>query len=294
MKTLPRAGGIIGYKARLIVMAMALASGLGAAAAIVVSSGCSATQRAQTETTLAKALVSDQQSIELGKQLHKELDTQGVKYVHDSDVTGYVEGVAARIFDLARKDRTGIDYHVHVIDDPKTVNAFATPGGHIYVYSGLLLQAENEAELAGVLGHETGHVAGRHVERAMVNAYGVEALSAVALGKNPSMAAQLAASLAGTGVMSAHSRSEETEADEYGARYLSALGYQPEAMITFFRKLQASEGSTPRAMAWLQTHPVTQDRISHLKDYIRDNRLRGTELGESRYASMRSQVPGKS
>jgi predicted Zn-dependent protease len=260
-------------------------------ATALAGTGCASQKYVRTETALAQALVSDQQSLEIGEQVHAELASQGVRYVADPDVTGYVQGVAARIFDLARLDRPGMDYHVHVIDDPKTVNAFATPGGHVYVYSGLLLAADNEAEMAGVLGHESGHVAGRHVERAMVSEYGLQALASLALGKNPSLARQLAGSVIGTGIMSAHSRSEETEADEYGARYVSRLGYDPNGMITFFQKLQAQESRTPMAMAWLRTHPVTADRISDLKDFIRRNSLKGTTLGEDRYRAIKQQVP---
>ena len=87
------------------------------------------------------------------------------------------------------------------------------------MYTGLLLAADNEAELAGVLAHEAGHVVGRHSARAMVNAYGLQAITQVALGKNPGPAAQIAAQLAGGGRELAHGRSEETEADEYGAKY---------------------------------------------------------------------------
>ncbi len=261
-----------------------------AAALLIVVAGCSAQQRVQTETALAQALISDQQSAQIGEQVHAQLQSQGVHYVSDPEVTRYVEGVAGRIFDLARRDRPGVDFHVHVIDDSKTVNAFATPGGHVYVYSGLLLLAENEAEMAGVLAHESGHIVGRHIERAMVNSYGLQALAAVALGNDPSAAKQIAAGLVGTGVMRAHSRSEETEADEYGARYASRLDYDPNAMITFFQKLQAKESSGPSALAWLNTHPLTADRISHLTDYIRQNNLHGSVLAAERHRAIRAKL----
>jgi predicted Zn-dependent protease len=258
----------------------------------VTAAACAGAQRVQTETALAKVLVSDAEAEKIGEQVHVELEKQGVRYVRDSTVTTYVEALGQKIFDLARDDRPGVDYHVHVIDDPKSVNAFATPGGHIYIYSGLLLAAANEAELAGVLGHETGHVAGRHVERAMVNAYGLQALSALALGENPSAAAAIAASLTGTGLLRAHSRSEEIEADEYGARYLSRLGYDPHAMITFFQKLQQSEGRSPRALGWLHTHPVTSERIENLQDYIARNGLKGGTLNAERHRSIQSRLAG--
>ena len=259
-------------------------------AAVLVTLGlalsCAGQQRVQTETSLAKALISDEQVAQLGEQVHRELEAQGVRYVTDPTVTRYVEGVAGRIFDQALRDRPGIQYHVHVIDDPKTVNAFATPGGHTYVYTGLLLAAANEAEMAGVIAHEAGHVAGRHVERAMVNSYGLEALVSAALGQNPSAAKAMAANVLGTGILRAHSRSEETEADEYGARYISALNYDPKAMITFFQKLQSGEKGG-RALAWLSTHPVTADRITHLQGYIAQNHLGGTVLNAQRITTIK-------
>lgn len=256
----------------------------------VVGAGCSTHQRVKTETVLARALVSDAQMAEIGEQIHHELESQGVRYVTDREVIGYVNGVAARLFDQARGDRPGVEYHVHVIDAPKTVNAFATPGGHVYLYSGLLLAADNEAEVAGVLGHELGHVTGRHVERALVNAYGVEALAALALGDDPSLAGQLAAGVAATGILRAHSRSEEIEADEYGARYISSVNYDPGAMISFFEKLQAGESGSSAGPGWLRTHPVTAERIRNLNRYIADNDLRGTVLGADRHRAIRQEL----
>jgi len=257
---------------------------------VVVGAGCTTQQRVNTETALAQALISDEQMAQVGEQVHAELEDQGVRYVTNPEVVRYVTGVATRIFDLARQDRSGVEYHVHVIDDPKTVNAFATPGGHIYIYSGTLLAAENEAEMAGVLAHETGHVAGRHVERAMVDAYGMQELAAIALGDDPSGAKQIAASLVGTGVMRAHSRGEESEADEYGVRYISALNYDPTAMITFFQKLQAAESGTSLTPGWLRTHPVTAERISDLKSYIAANNLGGSVLGAERYRAIKAKL----
>src|SRR6185436_1161627 len=248
---------------------------------------CSAGQRAQVETTLARTLISDEQSNQIGAQVHADAESSGVRYVQDPAVRGYVESVATRIFALARPDRPGVDYHVHLIDDPKTVNAFAAPGGHLFVYSGLLLAAANEAELAAVIGHETGHVVDRHVERAMVNAYGLDALASAALGRNPGPAKELAAGVVGTGVMRAHSRSEETEADEYGVRTVAGIGYDPRAMLTFLAQLQSGEGKTPRVPQWLSTHPLTPDRIEHLERYIADNRLSGSDLGAQRLAAIK-------
>lgn len=255
--------------------------------AVVV--GCSTAQRARVETALATSLISDEQSNQIGEQVHADLRKNGVRYVDDPVVRGYVEQIGARIFSLAREDRPGVAYHVHLIEDPRSVNAFAAPGGHIFVYSGLLLAADNEAEVAAVMSHEAGHVVARHVERAMVNAYGLQALTEAAIGRDPAPAQEIAAAIAGTGLMRAHSRGEETEADEYGVRYASRLGYDPRAMITFLAKLQ-SGGSQPGVPKWLSTHPLTSDRMAHLKGYIETNRLSGSELGASRHREIRSQL----
>jgi predicted Zn-dependent protease len=253
------------------------------------ASGCSTAQRARVETTLATALISDEQSNQIGEQVHADLQKNGMRYVDDPVIRAYVEQIGGRIFALGKEDRPRVGYHVHLIDDPKSVNAFAAPGGHIFVYSGLLLAADNEAEVAAVMSHETGHVVGRHVERAMVNAYGLQVLAEAAIGRDPSPAQEIAAGVAGTGLMRAHSRSEETEADEYGARYASRLGYDPRAMITFLAKLQSS-GNAPGVLKWLSTHPLTSDRIDHLKGYIEANRLSGSELGTARHREIKSRL----
>src|SRR5262249_59796379 len=106
-----------------------------------------------TPEGVAKALVSDEQEKPPGDQDKKELDKQGTKYVKDPEVVSYVQGVAKKIFVSADKDRPGVDWHVYVIDDPKQVNAFATPGGNLFVYTGLLMAADNEADLAALWGH---------------------------------------------------------------------------------------------------------------------------------------------
>jgi len=256
----------------------------------IVQAGCATGQRAQVETALAESLISDEESNQIGEQVHADVQKSGVRYVDDPVVNGYVEDLAARIFTLARDDRQGVDYHVHLIDDPGTINAFAAPGGHVFLYSGLLLAADTEAEVAAVISHESGHIVGRHVERAMVNAYGLQVVAAAALGRDPSPAREIAAGIAGTGLMRAHSRSEETEADEFGARYSSRLGYDPRAMLTFLAKLQALEGRSPGVLKWLSTHPLTADRIDHLRRYIEDNRLSGNELGASRLRDIQNRL----
>jgi len=266
---------------------------LGLTLATSLTTGC-AKQRIAAEKAVADTLISDEQEEKIGLQVKQELEQkEKIQYVQDPAVLEYVNRIATPLLQQANRDRKGVKWKINVINDPKTVNAFATPGGYLYVYTGLLLAADNEAEVVGVLAHEAGHVVGRHSARAMVNAYGLQTLAQVALGQNPGTAAQIAAQLVGGGAMLAHGRSEETEADDYGARYSAGANYDPRGLITFFQKLQQRQGDTPGVLKWLSTHPTNADRIRHLEEYITKNGLRGTEVGADRLAPIKQKLGGK-
>ena len=239
---------------------------------------------------IAKALVSDDQEAQLGAQVKQELDKQGTKYIRDPEIVNYVKGVAEKIFVSADKDRPGVKWQVFVIDDPKQVNAFATPGGYLYVYTGLLMAADNEAQLAGVWGHKSGHVVARHSAQQMVNEMGMQTVIEVALGQNPNQLAQLASTLAAKGALLAYSREDETQADEYGARYSAQAGYDPHGIIQFFEKLKAMEGNQPAFAKYLSDHPATEDRITHLQQYIKEKGLTGSELGAQRLQPVKQRL----
>ncbi|ACG71464.1 peptidase M48 Ste24p [Anaeromyxobacter sp. K] len=250
---------------------------LAALAVLALAAACTGKQRVATETRLASVLIPTEQEKQLGLQVKEQLETkEHVQYLEDPAVNAYVQGVTGKILASAKKDRPDVDWSVKVINDPKTVNAFATPGGFLYVYSGLLLAADDTAEVAGVLGHEAGHVVARHSARQMVNAMGLETVMGIALGKNPNGAAQLAAGLAGKGALLAYGRADESEADEYGARYAAAAGYDPHGIATFFQKLEKGEGKQPGWTTYLSTHPATPDRIEKVDRYIAEHHLTGT------------------
>jgi predicted Zn-dependent protease len=237
---------------------------------------CSVTQQRSAETKLAEVLIPTEQENQLGLEVKKELEQkQGVEYVEDGAVNDYVQRVAGKILAHAKEDRPDVNWTVKVINDPKQVNAFATPGGYLYVYSGLILAADDTSELAGVLGHEAGHVIARHSARQMVDAVGLQALASVALGKDPNTLAQIAAGLAGQGALLAHSRADETEADEFGARYAAAAGYDPHGIATFFEKLMKGEGKQPGWARFLSTHPPSAERIERVNAYIAKHKLEG-------------------
>ena len=257
----------------------------------LAASSCATTSLGTVEKGVAEALISPDDENKLGLQFKQELEQkQHVVYYDDPAVVGYVRGVADRVIVFGKRDRPDVQWQVNVIDDAKTVNAFATPGGYLYVYSGLLMAADNEAELAGVMAHETGHVVARHSARQMVDAYGIEAVSAMVLGKNPGLLGSLVSGVGEKGFMLANSRSDETEADEYGARYAAAAGYDPHGLVTFFDKLRAQEGHSPRILAILSDHPATPDRIDHVNAYIAQHGLGGAVTNAAAFAAIKQRV----
>lgn len=259
-------------------------------AVVAVLSSCTMMQRSQTEQLVAASLISDAQETELGFQVHEELKKENTKFLNNPDVGFYVGGLVNKLTPQAEQDRGGVKWQYFVIDDPKTVNAFATPGGRIYVYTGLLLAAENEAEVVGVLGHELGHVVARHSARQLVAAKGLETVSAMALGKDPADVALLAAALVGKGTIMAYGRDMELEADRYGAKYANAIGYAPQGLASFFQKLQA-QGEAPAFLTFLSTHPANSERIEKINAQIAANGYQSTELGAASLKAIQARIP---
>jgi predicted Zn-dependent protease len=271
-------------EAQMMIRPLVLGVVLGAAS-------CATTGFGSVEKSVAEVLIPPEQENKLGLQVKSDLEQkQKVVYLNDPVVTNYVRGVANKVIALGKRERPEVTWQVNVIDDSKTVNAFATPGGYLYVYSGLLLSADNEAELAGVMAHETGHVVARHSARQMVDAYGLDAVTALALGKNPGLLGSLAANVGSKGLMLANSRSDETEADEYGARFAAGAGYDPHGLSTFFDKLRKQEGNSPRFLSILSDHPATPDRISHVNSYIAQHRLSGGNTNVAQFAAIKQRV----
>jgi predicted Zn-dependent protease len=159
------------------------------------------------------------------------------------------------------------DYQVTIIDDPETLNAFALPGGYIYVYTGLLTYLDNEAALAGVLAHEVAHAERRHATQRLTKYYGVSFLLSVLLGENPSTVAEIAANLFVGAAFLANSRDDEYEADEYSFKYLQDSRYYPGGVKFFFEQMRDQrmiDTSRSSVETFLSTHPDPIDRISEI------------------------------
>ncbi len=239
---------------------------------------------------------------ELGKQVDTEIRNNPKLYPimkgHD-DVRAYVRGVAAKVLQSPDvKYRGTFPYTVEIIQDDKTVNAFCTPGGYIYVYTGLLKFVENEATLAGVLAHEIAHAERRHSTQHLTQQLGIEEGLNMALGKNPSKVTQIVTNLGANAWLLQNSRSEEKEADDYSFKYLRSTTYYPGAIKFFFQKMLRTNqegGAVQQTIArFLSDHPLSQDRLDDIETLCRDNHVPPpTEktLGTMTYRSLLSKLP---
>ncbi|NJR65345.1 MAG: M48 family metalloprotease [Leptolyngbyaceae cyanobacterium CRU_2_3] len=201
--------------------------------------------------------MSDEQEVALGSRINQQLTAQELKLYSDRTIKEYVNQVGQRL--VPQSDRPDIPYVFQVVD-MDAVNAFATMGGYVYVTKGLLKVADNEAQLASVLGHEIGHIAARHAVEQM-RQRALQAGVATAAGLDRNTAVNIGVELA---VNRPHSRQAEFEADQKGLVNIERAGYAPGAMVAFLKKL-LNQGSVP---TFLSTHPATADRITALNQQI--------------------------
>lgn len=200
-----------------------------------------------------------EKEVALGRQLAAEVDRQA-KFIEDPEISEYINRVGQNI--VLHSDAK-VPFTIKVIDSDE-VNAFALPGGFFYVNKGLILAADNEAELAGVMAHEIAHVAARHAveNQAKANLMEIGALAgSIFLGGIPGLIFQNTAGLGLLAAFMKFSRGAEEEADKLGVQYLYAAGYDPNAMATMFEKLSAQNKKKPGFFAKVfASHPQTPDR----------------------------------
>ena len=200
-----------------------------------------------------------EKEIAMGKQMAQEVERQA-KIIDDPVIAEYVNRIGQN---LVRNSDAKVPFTIKVIDSDQ-VNAFALPGGFFYVNSGLLLAADNEAELAGVMAHEIAHVAACHAAREQTRGQLVNLASIplIFVGGGIGYAVQSAAGLALPVTFLRFSRGFEAEADYLGLQYMYKSGYDPQSFIAFFEKLKAQEKKKPGFLAKaFDTHPQTPDRI---------------------------------
>jgi len=208
---------------------------------------------------IAKMSGSTEKEVRQGREAAAEVDRQA-KFVDDPLITEYVNRVGQNI--VLHSDAK-VPFTIKVIDSDE-VNAFALPGGFFYVNKGLILAADNEAELAGVMAHEIAHVAARHAVENQTKASLLEYAAlggSIFLGGIPGMIYQNTAGIGLLGIFMKFSRGAEEEADKLGVQYMYAAGYDPGAMATMFEKLEAKNKKKPGFIARaFSTHPAPPDR----------------------------------
>lgn len=228
---------------------------------LFLSAGCAGTK---TGRVAADALVPVSEENSLGRQVSSEVE-QELTMHPNANVQQYVRKLGEQIVSVVNDVPSGIRFTFQVVDDPRTVNAFALPGGFIYVYSGLMAKMNTEAELAAVLSHEIAHVTRRHVAQRLVTLYGVDLLSKVALGNEPGVVTGIVATVVEQGFLLRYSREQEIDADEVGLRYMVLANYNPYGFIDFFSLMQ----DQPSPPEFLLTHPLPANRIKFMKSEIK-------------------------
>lgn len=234
------------------------------------------------------ALVSESQEVALGRQAAQEIK-ESIGVYDAPALQRYVDGVGQAL--AAKSERPDLPWEFVVVDDP-TVNAFALPGGHIFVTRGILAHFNSEAELAAVLGHEIGHVTGRHSVEQMSKAQ----LAQLGLGLGSVLSPNLRAlqGVIGQGVgllFLKHGRDDEREADRLGVRYMVRGEYAPTAALDVFTMLdrQTRAAGGQRLPDWLSTHPAPADRRAGLQELIAalpEGRSAGREAREPYLAAL--------
>jgi predicted Zn-dependent protease len=233
---------------------------------------------------------SIEKEIAMVKQLAGEVQRQA-KLMDDPTVTEYVNRVGQN---LARNSDAKVPFTFQVIDDP-TLNAFALPGGFIFVNTGLLTAAETEAEMASAMAHEIAHVAARHMTRQACRAKvaNVATLPLIFLGGWGGYAIRQAASAAIPMTFLSFSRGFEAEADYLGLQYLYAAGYDPTAAIDMFEKMMSIEKRKPGSIARVfSTHPMNEDRLKKTQAEIQKVLPQKAEyvVSTSEYAEVRGRL----
>ena len=220
---------------------------------------------------VARAVINDEREEQLGASVDSSMrrsnrmlsDTHAVSVWAADFVDTLVE--ASRPF--RAPDGFG-GYKVAVIDDDGLINAFAAPGGFVYLTTGFLLEVSSCDELAGVVGHELAHVTQRHGINAIADRIAVVGSLAVVGGL---IGVNIPIDLASALISNSFSRKQEAEADRVGARIAHQAGYSPHGVLDFFDGLSEGNGSHPRALTFLSTHPHPANRSSQLRAYIQEH-----------------------
>jgi len=228
--------------------------------------------------------VSLDQEWQLGQQMAAQV-AQQVRLVNDPQALAYVRQVGERIHAATPLANRPFDFEI--VQDP-AVNAFSIPGGHVYVNTGLIAQADKVDELAAVLAHETAHIVHRDVLKQVEQQQEISVIGSILLGQNPNALSQIVAQVLAGGVMARFSRADEKAADDAGLQYMTAAGYDPHGMLDLFQKLLAlDKGGNSAVSQFFADHPGTQDRINDISGRINSMGRTGGIVDDPEYQNIR-------
>lgn len=200
--------------------------------------------------------IDTQTEVSLGKDMDKQIRSE-MKLLNNPRMRERLERIGNRI--AAVSDRQDIVCHFNIVKE-KEFNAFAIPGGNVYLNSGLI-EAANDDELAAVIGHEVGHIAARHSVKRLQAILGYQLITLIALGASAQQQVLQAVDIVFNVMVSGYSRKDEYLADKLGVKYTKAAGFNPYGMVGFFQKLKKEGKNTGFNLVFLSSHPPIDDRI---------------------------------
>jgi predicted Zn-dependent protease len=208
--------------------------------------------------------ISDQQEIQIGQETKLKVLAEMPEYPNPQ-VRDYVTTIGKKM--VAQSERSTLAFEFHVIDSAE-INAFAAPGGFLFVTTGALRLMTNEAQLAGVIGHEVAHVAKKHSIKGIQETLIAQGAATAVLGKDSDKLVQTAANIGASLILKGFDRGKEEEADKEGARYAYKSGYDPRELGSFLDSLSKATGETPTWLIPVADHPRSDDRIKGLAAFM--------------------------
>lgn len=212
-------------------------------------------------------IFTDAEELQFGKAYVAEHE-KAIKLYTDPVVTNYINALGQSL--VRHSKRSNIAYTFKVVDK-KGVNAYAVPGGFIYIHLDLIRMAETESALAFVLGHEIGHIVGQHSMKRLTKVYGIEIVKRIILDEDSGEAKKLITEIIAAGLLFRYSRDNERESDFYGVQNIYDAGISPEGATEFFETLQTLQKREPSTLEKLiSTHPVHSERLTNVQSHIKN------------------------
>jgi len=239
--------------------------------------------------------LTHQQEIVIGQQSAPKMAAQHGDLYPNRALQDYVDQVGNQVVQSSAASNSPYPFEFHLLRDPATVNAFALPGGQVFITAALLNRLDSEAQLAGVLGHEVGHVIGRHgaehlakqqLGSALVNAVGIAASDRPGSGRQAAILAQAVNQM----VNLKYGREDELESDLLGFQFMTAAGYNPVGIVELMRILDSARGGAGKQPEFMSTHPDPGNRIEQLVSIINQEYPEGIpnqlQVGKKRFAQI--------